>query len=33
MVSDLCSRGIVLQRGNQVFDGSAADAVAHLRSL
>ena len=33
MVSELCSRGIVLQRGNQVFDGSAADAVAHLRSL
>jgi len=33
MVSDLCSRGVVLQHGNQVFDGSAADAVAHLRSL
>ncbi|PWJ53044.1 ABC-2 type transport system ATP-binding protein [Quadrisphaera granulorum] len=33
MVSELCSRGIVLQRGNQVFDGTAADAVAHLRSL
>ncbi len=33
MVSDLCSRGIVLQHGTQVFDGSAPDAVAHLRSL
>ncbi len=33
MVSDLCSRGVVLQYGHQVFDGSAADAVAHLRSL
>jgi ABC-2 type transport system ATP-binding protein len=33
MVAELCSRGVVLQSGNAVFDGSAPDAVARLRTL
>lgn len=32
-VSDLCSRGVVIQKGKMVFDGDSHEAVTLLRSL
>ncbi|GAA1777045.1 MULTISPECIES: ABC transporter ATP-binding protein [Agromyces] len=32
MVSDLCSRGIVLRRGEMVFDGAIGDAITTLKA-
>ncbi len=32
MVRDLCERGIVIEKGNKVFDGPIDEAVARLRS-
>ncbi|WDF32400.1 ABC transporter ATP-binding protein [Arthrobacter agilis] len=32
MVSKVCDRGIVLERGRVVMDGKVADAIAHIRS-
>jgi ABC-2 type transport system ATP-binding protein len=32
MVSDLCSRGIVLRRGEVVFDGAIGDAITTLKA-
>lgn len=32
MVSGLCTRGIVLRRGEMVFDGSIGDAIATLKA-
>jgi ABC-2 type transport system ATP-binding protein len=33
MVAQLCQRGIVLQHGQAIFDGPAAEAVVRLREL
>ena len=32
LVQDICSRGIVMEKGRLAFDGSCADAVGFLRS-
>lgn len=32
LVQDICSRGIVMERGRKVFDGSCREAVAFLRA-
>ncbi len=32
LVSDICERGIVMEKGRKVFDGPCVDAVAYLRA-
>ena len=30
--SDICERGVVMEKGRKVFDGACSDAVDYLRS-